>query len=158
MKFSDGLVKIRSFNEDDTNFILNSWLKSFRNSPFAQNIAPYIYYTVQKRIIEDCIRNHDIRVICVADDSSHIVGYACFSEIADGLVNIDYIYIKSPYRRFGLAKELVKDIRSNFPGDMKFKTDAVTSVATRICPKLDVDIDHMGFSARFYVFKIDKAS
>lgn len=158
MKLDDGLIKIRSFKVEDTNFILNSWLKSFRNAPFAQNIASHLYYEVQKRIIEHCLKHHDVRVICVADDDNHIVGYACFNEAGDASVNVDYIYIKSPYRRFGLAKELVKDIRSKFPLDTKFKTDAVTSAAVRIGPKLGVDIDHMGFSERFYVFKMDKAS
>lgn len=157
MKLEDGLIKIRTYKEDDTNFILNSWLKSFRNAPFSQNIAAHLYFEVQKRIIQHCLERHDIRVICVADDEYHIVGYCSFNENDAGVVNVDYLYIKSPYRRFGLAKELIKDIRSKFPVGTDLRTDAVTTMSVKLAAKLGLTLDHMAFSERFYVFKMDKA-
>lgn len=167
MKLEDGLIKIRSFKDEDTNFILNSWLKSFRNAPFSKTIDDDLYYEVQKRVILHSLNHHDVRVICTPDDDQHILGYASFNEETPNIIDVDYVYVKSPYRKFGLAKELIKDIRSKFPLDMKLKTDVVTQCMIRIWEKkripsrdhfLGIEINHIKYAETFNVFKMGKVS
>ena len=86
----------------DTNFVLNSWLKSYKDSAPLENIPQGIYYTEYKKTVQKRLEEGRT-VMCVnPEDLDQIFGYVCF----ESPQVLHYIYIKYPYRKLGFAKQL----------------------------------------------------
>jgi hypothetical protein len=100
-------VSIRSATEDDHGFILNSWLKSYYDTAdLSPRISREVFFKNEGKIIKELLRTELIKVICNPHDETHIYGYACYN---DTPVTLHYIYVKQPFRKMGLAKNLLRD-------------------------------------------------
>lgn len=101
-------IRVRNYEPDiDKNFILNSWLKSYRNSPATRNMENGTYYFEQGRLIEEMLDKCSVLVACNTDDSTQIYGYLVSQEIK-GTFIIHYVYTKLDFRNLGIAKMLIK--------------------------------------------------
>ena len=98
----------RPFLEADTNFILNSWLKSYRSSGVTEHIPSTIYFTEHKKTVLRLMEDAKILVCCNPEDEEQIFGWTCYEEP----LIIHFIYVKYPYRKFGMAKSLYNTIGS----------------------------------------------
>lgn len=94
---------IRPPVEQDLNFIFNSWLKSYRNSSFAEHIPNDIYFTFQKEVIRLLLERSTIFVAVNPEDSSQVYGYLVFE---DNIVH--WCYVKFTYRKLGVMRKLLK--------------------------------------------------
>lgn len=102
-------IIIRQANEEDHPFILNSWLISYyAGSHLDKVVESQLYFTNQTEIIERILENHkpNIHVACLPEFPKQILGWLC----SDGYLNaIHYVYVKHPYRRFGIANLLFRE-------------------------------------------------
>jgi len=111
MSNNAGLL-IRDAQQDDANFIFNSWLKSFRRSWFAQRIPNDIFYSQQHKVVEEILSRvtTQAHVITPATDPATICGYAVTEAIpgTEGRAKlVHYTYVKETFRRLGLATRLL---------------------------------------------------
>jgi hypothetical protein len=90
--------------DGDTNFILSSWLKSFRQSPSARNLDNTTYFNAHKKHVQRTLTNSLITMIVSPEDANEILGYAVFTHNPNVL---HYIYIKSFARQLHLATDLI---------------------------------------------------
>lgn len=98
-------MKVRPFTQDDVPFIFNSWLKSFRTSPFAGVIPNHLYYEVYRTTIEDLIaRGAEVLVACDSAKETRILGYICFEPNC-----LHYLYVKDPYLKLGVSDLLITE-------------------------------------------------
>lgn len=103
-------VTIRTLQASDLSFIFSSWLKSYRSSYFAMKVANEIYFKEHQKIIERCIAKGEIKVAVNQEDHDQILGFVCFEpHLFRGILTLHYIYVKSPYRKLGVGKELLED-------------------------------------------------
>lgn len=103
------MYKLRLAKPEDTNFIVNSYLKSYRGSPESRAISEESYYGLYKKRLEGMAGA--IVVATSQDDDDQILGYA----IGHGSdLIIHYVYVKYPFRGLGLAKVLLKALCPNF--------------------------------------------
>lgn len=101
------VVVFRPLEPGDVNFILDSWLKSYRDSDWAGVVPNHLYYQTMHESVEGLLaRGAKIEVACARHDSTKILGWIC-SEIVKGGWCMHAVYVKDPYRRLGLAKELI---------------------------------------------------
>lgn len=101
-----GQIRIRRANDEDIPFIFSSWLKSFRTSWFAKLIANPIYFDQHHKVIENVLKTSEVLVACNNEDIGQIYGYICAERI-DGVFVVHFTYIKHPFRKMGIAKELL---------------------------------------------------
>lgn len=99
-------VRLRSANQEDVGFIFNSWLKSFKYSTFASNITNTVYYTNHHKIIEEQLKTKQTIIACNDSDPSQIYGFINAGSI-DGVLCVNYIYVKQPFRNLGIGKTLL---------------------------------------------------
>jgi hypothetical protein len=104
------LIRLRPANEEDVNFIFNSWLKSFRNSAFARHIPNSIYYTEQHKLIEKLVKNFSVIIACNDEDASQVYGWICAGEVQN-IFCLHYIYVKHSFRSMGIAKLLFNSFK-----------------------------------------------
>lgn len=100
-----GLIHIREGVQDDWSFIYSSWRRGLfygNKHPAGIDEAEFMRNTQEKleRIMKDS--RTDIRVACLIEDPSVIVGYAVTAPST-----LHWVYVKKDWRQIGLAKALV---------------------------------------------------
>lgn len=119
-------VRYRRGNDKDINFILHSWMTSFRMSPFAKHMDPDTYYQFQELKIKELLsRNPNILIACNPEHDYQIYGYVVYEFDPDIL---HYVYVKSIYRKTGIAGDLIKIL------DLPAKTYNFTHYTTHFQP------------------------
>lgn len=99
-------ICLRMSNTNDEPFIFNSWMKSFQSSPFANGLAPELYFKFQHKLIEEVFGCHMIKVAHHADDPNQIFGYIAYEYSEPQTVVIHYCFVKQAFRKMGIAKQL----------------------------------------------------
>lgn len=106
-------VKLRPAMKEDLNFILNSWLKSYRSSPFAAKMINKVYFSNHQEVIKSILADNLITVACNPEDEGQIFGYMVFNTLPGNVLLIHYTYIKHTYRRMGIAKFIYDAIKTD---------------------------------------------
>ena len=144
-------VAYRPPNPDDLAFITSSWLKSNRNSDFANFIDNKSYYKLHADLIKDILTRSLVTIICDIEAPDHIYGYAVYELLNNNLV-LHYIYIKFNYRNFGLAKDCLTTIFPDF-GTKDIHLTHIDQVKTRI---IEDGKDHLAKKTSCFIKKRDK--
>lgn len=98
-------VKIRLPRSEDLNFILSSYLKSYRNSMSA--IGNDLYFPNQQKVFEEILTRSMIAIACDPEHEDQIFGWGCCEYVAPEHAVLHYLYVKFPFRRNGLAKDII---------------------------------------------------
>lgn len=100
-------IVIREYRLDDRPFILNSWLRSYKESLFAAEIRDNIYYKWHGEIIHKILERGTTKVLIAAsrEDSDVIVGYLVTERIR-GYDIAHYVYVKRAFNGLGICKLL----------------------------------------------------
>lgn len=95
--------------ESDLNFLLATWLKSHKHSGHGmKRVHPAAYYRHHHPLVEAILsRGARVRVATPAGDDETILGYAVSEP---GVLH--YVYVKLPFRRFGIAMRLIGEMHS----------------------------------------------
>jgi len=104
---TDG-YRIRDFVESDRNFILSTWLRAFREAPQNRYVPTDIFYDRMQPIVWRVMSRHRPRIMCIADEPNHIVGWICGTQDL-----LAFLYVKRHSRGCGLAGRLLEDLGLN---------------------------------------------
>jgi hypothetical protein len=104
------ISNLRPISDEDESFIYSSWLKSYRNSDFAKHITNDIYFEQHADIIKNLLAKSQVVVAVSKEDPNHIYGFAVVEQVVPGVYCLHYVYTKYPFRKFGIAKEMVSSI------------------------------------------------
>jgi ribosomal protein S18 acetylase RimI-like enzyme len=99
-------IRLRPVIDDDTAFIFNSWLKSYRFSHFGEKITNTIYFTEHHKILEKLMASSKVLIACNQEDPSQVYGYIVGGEL-DGIIVLHFIYVKHTFRNMGIGKTLL---------------------------------------------------
>lgn len=104
-------IAIRAAGEADLGLILNSWLKSYRNSDSMRTVTNDIYYSEivgQKARILELMAKGKTLVACDPTDPEIVYAWANIGRLNPPVVN--YVYTKQVYRRQGIAKCILSSV------------------------------------------------
>lgn len=128
-------VAYRYLLPQDTPFIFNSWLKSFRvHSKWAREVAPEVYYASHKKVVADFLAKSVGLIACNPDCANQILAYGIYQTPIRGVTVLHYIYTKQPYRKMGLATDLFQRLLASAKHDPKLPV-----VATHIPDREFID-------------------
>jgi hypothetical protein len=119
MKIDPSQLAVRAFDVDkDLNFVLSTWLKSYRNSDFAISIPNDIYFQFHQGLISQILLHpqNSLTILCSPEDPDQILGYIAYNTEQP---IIYYAYIKYPFRRLGLGRYLFEGIKKHFNKQME---------------------------------------
>lgn len=108
---------IRPATADDEDFVVGSWLDSWRTSRYAGVIRNNDYYIVTRTLIEDLFARG--AKTFVADTGKSLLGFAV-GEVKDGKTVLHYVYVKDPFLRRGVEETLVDALPGEKPGFLTF--------------------------------------
>lgn len=108
--------KVRPAKQEDIPFILNSWLKRYRDAISVRLVTDRVYYEKQHQVIRAILGKVGlgIFVACSQEDEDQIYGYVVGETLSDKWLIIHWVYVKGPFRRFGIAKDLMKRVLGGF--------------------------------------------
>lgn len=99
---------IRVANGDDRPFILDSWSKSTKEEVYAGNIPNHMVMAVLSVAVTQLMeRGAKILVAHNPERESQIVGWLCAEQGRGTEIVMHAIYCKRPFRRMGIAKQLL---------------------------------------------------
>lgn len=126
-------VVVRQANEDDVNFLFNSWLRSFRGSgSLAKGVVNTVYFTEHHKVIEKILKTAAVYVAVDPEDSKNIYGWVCF-EYIEGVFCLHFAYVKHIYRGLGIATTLLSKSGHDFskPSIHTHSNDKALTLSTR---------------------------
>lgn len=94
----------------DEAFVFDSWLNSYRNSPFSKNIRTTLYFEEHRKLIQRICAKATVICAVNPEDGNHIYGWAC-AEPEHPLPVIHYVFVKDLYRGFGVARLLIRELK-----------------------------------------------
>lgn len=100
-------IQFRRATRRDVPFITSSWLKSYRDGYAVRGIPNNIYYYNQHKILEVLLPRAIVLVACNAEDPDQILAWCC-AEVMDTALVLHYLYVKHPFRGFGLSRKLTE--------------------------------------------------
>ena len=99
-------IQVRKAGRADIPFITSSWLRSFRDGYLVRSIPNTVYYYQHHKILEALLPRSVVLIACNEENPDQILGWIC-AEVVDTALVIHYMYVKQPFRKFGIAKRLV---------------------------------------------------
>lgn len=118
---------MRYATEGDQNFIINSWLKSYRDSNFADPITSDVYFKQHRSLIIDMLSDGVTIVACNPDSTDQIFGWVNAIPSEVGITVFNYVYVKHPYRRLGIGGMLRREALHKCNHDMELPALATHS-------------------------------
>jgi hypothetical protein len=106
-------VIVRKGEDEDVAFITNSWLSNFRDADMVRHVPNRFYYHYHHKLLEEIIPKSAVRVACNIERPSQILGWICAQAVDNALV-VHFCYVKLPFRRFGVAKMLLKSMQDDY--------------------------------------------
>lgn len=88
----------------DISFIYSTWLRSYHYDSFTKSTAKSIYFENYKLVLDHILKTAQVYVACSKEDPNVIFGYVVYEP-----ETIHYVFVKEAFRRFGLAKALIKE-------------------------------------------------
>ncbi len=99
---------LRTGTANDENFIYSSWLKNYQDaSPWGKVIPNDIFFKGEKKIITKLLEHACVVVASPEESPSQILGYVVFSAPERGKNVLHFVYVKHPFRKFGIGSQLV---------------------------------------------------
>lgn len=103
-------LEIRQATPEDANFILNSWLKSYRQSNFAKAITNTVYFEGHHKVIRALLKKSSCLIACNEQDPNQIYGYIV-SETVSNIPVVHYAYVKQTFRSMRIGQILLNKVK-----------------------------------------------
>jgi GNAT superfamily N-acetyltransferase len=117
-------VLLRDRKPSDDNFILSSWVSSYRHNPLFGAMPVNTYFSRYRAFTLSVLDRSYAVVACDPEEPDVLFGYCVYRFIGDVPV-VSYVYVKQVFRRFGLATQLLEFVSKD------------TKLVTAMMPKLE---------------------
>jgi GNAT superfamily N-acetyltransferase len=123
-------MNVRQMQIEDVAFVMSSWKRSWRTSPWAGVIRNDEYYASITSTIDGLIARGATILVATPDDRpDRILGWVCY-EVVDDATCIHYLYVKDAFLRMGIGAQLVEQTQGAKPGTYSFRAKQVVEA----CP------------------------
>ena len=104
-------IKIREFKNEDANFILSTWIKSFYSNGTGYRERMSVFHKGMEALIKGKYEDKSIipLVACLDEDEDAILGFAVFGTD----YTLHYVCVKETYKKMGISKILLGHMFKN---------------------------------------------
>ena len=93
----------RAARPEELDYVKNSWVKSYEDSPWGQSLPREIFRRGHSALVEALVPISTVLVVPSAEDDTTILGW-----LAAKGSTLHYVYVRAKVRRMGIAKLLVQ--------------------------------------------------
>jgi len=128
-------IELRPVEAGDIHFILDSWLKSYRDA--VRNVSDDDYFKHHQALIAAIASRSSLVVACDKETPAFILGYVCGELLSDSRgILVHYAYTKQNYRCHGIMRDLLKLLGWN--PDMRIYATHWNRAATALAQKFNM--------------------
>lgn len=98
-------LELRPMREEDYNYVLSSWLRSYAQSPEFRSTPRCVYFALYEPIVKDLVARSTIAVATMPEAPGVVLGWLA----VEGEV-LHYVLTKPRWRRLGIAEYLLADL------------------------------------------------
>lgn len=118
-------VRVRQAQKEDENFIYSSFLKSYlvpflRHAGGEEVIAPRVFFTGFHGVLKSLMSKRVVLVACPEDAPEVICGYILGDNLSNGVLVLDYIYVKKDFCGMGIARMLYEALGGSIGARVAF--------------------------------------
>lgn len=109
-----GLYDVRDYKDSDKSFVMATFLRGLYHGDTWFSLIPRnIFMDNYKHVIASLVANptNTIKVACLREDPDVIIGY---SVLGHNFQTVHWVYVKSAWRKRGIAKSLVPQYPTSF--------------------------------------------
>ena len=107
-----GLYDIRDAQTEDKNFVIATFLRGlYYGNTWFKLIPKDIFMNEYKTIVEALVNISTIKIACLKEDTSVILGYSILS---NDYQIVHWVYVKKSWRNNGIANTLVPERPASF--------------------------------------------
>lgn len=107
----DSTYEIRDYKPEDKAFIMATFLRGLYYGDSWFGLMPKDIFMANYKLIAEAILNkHQVKVACLCEDKDVILGYSIVSK---DLATIHWVFVKSLFRKKGIAKALLPKFPSS---------------------------------------------
>ena len=107
---TDALISVRLMAPEDRAFVAASWFESYWKGTMNQVVDYTTYKEGQAAVIDKALNSGLTHVVYAQQYPDEILGYAVFTGVGRDV--LQYVYVKSVYRRQGIATGLARRARA----------------------------------------------
>lgn len=101
------LHALRPAEPGDRGYVLQTWLESYRRSPWAQQLPDFAYWSKFGHVglVEEMAYQSLVTVMCLPETPSWIYGWCCASD-GPAEPQLHYVFVRHEFRRQGIGRLL----------------------------------------------------
>jgi hypothetical protein len=99
-------IRLRTYEDGDLPFILNSWLRSYRRS--VSDVPGWFYWSRQKALILALLERSYTVVACDPDDPDVVYGFAVVESDGHTFHALHWAHVKHGLRGAGVARAMLR--------------------------------------------------
>lgn len=93
---------LRNVRDEDRNYILSSWLRSYAEAPEFRSVEKRVYYRLYEPLVKAMLSRSAVAVATLPDAPDVVLGWMAIEDDA-----LHYVLVKPRWRKLGIAKWLV---------------------------------------------------
>ncbi len=100
-------LQLRRLQPQDHNFVLDTWLRSHRQTPWGLSMLEAIYFRNHRRRVLAALERSTTVVSCDPEFEDQIFGYIVLEDHGE-MACVHYMYLKDLYRGMGIGKQMME--------------------------------------------------
>lgn len=101
-------ILIRPMKDSDFNYVINSWLKTYKYSgPSVRRMRDQDYYPAYEPIVKRLIQSSDVYIASLREEPDVIAGYLSIERHTNHDI-IHFLLIKDLWQKMGIARYLIQ--------------------------------------------------
>jgi hypothetical protein len=110
------LIQLRTPEAEDRSFLINAWLKSFRDSPIGKTLTDDVYYkSFSQSVIAILDAPTTITTLATLKEEPSVILGFIVADKSQPLTVVHYAYTKWAYRKSGIAQHLFQSLKPTTP-------------------------------------------
>lgn len=97
--------QLRPMREDDRNYVLSSWLRSYAESGEFRGVTRAVYFALYEPLVKRLLERSTVAVATLPEATDVVLGWMAIEDDA-----LHYLLVKPRWRKLGIAKWLLGSI------------------------------------------------
>lgn len=91
--------------DEDRNYVLSSWLRSYAEGPEFRGIARGTYFALYEPVVKDILARSVVAIATLPEQPDVVIGWMAIEDEA-----LHYALVKPRWRKLGIARWLLADV------------------------------------------------
>jgi GNAT superfamily N-acetyltransferase len=96
----------REMRDEDRNYVLSSWLRSYADSSEFRHLARGVYFALYEPVVKQLLKRSTVAVAYTADLPDSILGWLA----VEGDI-VHYALVKPRWRKLGIGRWMTQDLK-----------------------------------------------